>query len=119
MLVLVSSAHPWHCMLVNVTHVREMQKQAAFCWSGWYSQGWDGILEVGACWLVGVGGWAGWGAELIDPQLQVAVLENTAEHSETCPDYQANCIHTNKTAHMEGAYARAIIASDRCTDLRR
>lgn len=71
--------------------------------------------------MVGV---LGWGArELIDPQLQVAELENSVECSETSPDYQANCIHrrihTNKTAHMEGPYAPAIIGSDRCTDLRK
>lgn len=72
-----------------------------------------------------VDGGLGWGAkELIDPQLQVAELENSAEHSETCPDYQRNCIlghihNTNKTAHMGGVYAPAIIRSDRCTDLRK
>lgn len=46
------------------------------------------------------GGWVRVPEELIDPQLQVAKLENGGE---TCPDYQANCLHgntdANKTAH--------------------
>lgn len=54
----------------------------------------------------------GWGAgELIDPQLQVAELQNTAKHSETCSDYQANSTY--------GGSARSSSNSDiRCTDLR-
>lgn len=53
--------------------------------------------------------------EPIDPQLQVAALENTAERSETCPDYKANCIHTQTKQHTHkggrwrGVYTRAII----------
>lgn len=35
----------------------------------------------------------------IDPQLQVAELENSGKHCETCPDYQGDCIQRHTGTH--------------------
>lgn len=83
-----------------MTCITEIKKQAAplLVWLIHPGMGWAGILEVGAG--GGDGGMGRGTRELIDPQLQVAKLENGGE---TCPDYQANCLRrntdTNKTAH--------------------
>lgn len=50
------------------------------------------LIQPGKGWDSGGGGAVGWGSglgatELIDPQLQVAELENNTKQSETCPDY--------------------------------
>lgn len=54
--------------------------------------------------------------KLIDPQLQVAKLENITQHSaETCPDYQTNCtlaVTDTQSAHNGGTHwTREKIAS--------
>lgn len=107
--VLVSPVQLGHHMHVNFTCSGERKKQAAPCWSGWYSWGWDGRWGP----VVGGGRWEEWwwrAGELIDPQLQVAELESSTERSETCPDYQTNCrprhIHT-QTKHTYGGSVRS------------